>query len=169
MGCTLYLQENGIKVRGCDHGIKVRFIEGLYQSETLMKNQGKPDDYLILTFQLFEIDDIIKDLNNTHHQKYLKTVPEKQLKRLLRKLHEKIYSYGKATNLVSPSNSDEDFNKLDDEELNKVKDKMSESFEQNRVKPGDPEWKYEIDVDFEAGNGNKLESGWDSEESELEF
>eukprot|EP00795_Rhopilema_esculentum_P006826 gene6826-12419_t len=115
------------------------------------------------------IDDIIKDLNNTHHQKYLKTVPEKQLKRLLKKLHEKIYSYGKATNLVSPSNSDEDFNKLDDEELNKVKDKMSESFEQNRVKPGDPEWKYEIDVDFEAGNGNKLESGWDSEESELEF
>ena len=46
---------------------------------------------------------------------------------------------------------------------------MSESFEQNRVKPGDPEWKYEIDVDFEAGDGNKLESGWDSEESELEF
>ena len=60
-------------------------------------------------------------------------------------------------------------NKLDDDELNKVKQKMDETFEENQIKPGDENWQYDIEVDFDKGV-NKIESGWDSEEeSEMEF
>ena len=60
-------------------------------------------------------------------------------------------------------------NKLDDDQLNKVKDKMSVSFEKNRVKPGDENWKYDIEVDFKAEENSKIESGWDSGDSDIEF
>ena len=92
------------------------------------------------------------------------------MKSLLLKLYNEIYNEN--DNEADPSLldvKDENLNKLDDAELNKVKDKMSVSFEQNRIKPGDENWKYDIEVDFEEEGGNKMESGWDSEESDIEF
>ena len=63
---------------------------------------------------------------------------------------------------------DEDMNKLDDMELNKRKALMNEEFEANRVKPGDQEFLYDKEVEFDAG---KMESGWDDDEdySDPEF
>ena len=70
----------------------------------------------------------------------------------------------------SQENETENLNKLDDEELEKVKEKMSVKFEENQVKPEDQDWKYDIEVDFDLDAGNKIESGWDaSEESDMEF
>ena len=90
---------------------------------------------------------------------------------MLTKLHEQIYSFKKASDSLQNQivDGNKDLNKLDDAELDKVKEKMSESFEEHRVKPGDKDWKYDIEVDFEENAGNKIESGWDSEESDLEF
>ena len=70
----------------------------------------------------------------------------------------------------SPRNSDQedDLNKLDDYELDKRKADMDKDFEKNRVKPGDADFVYDKEVDFNEG---KIESGWDDDEeySDPEF
>ena len=45
---------------------------------------------------------------------------------------------------------------------------MEKVFEANRLKPGDEGYEYEIEKEF--GGGEKIESGWDSDESSnIEF
>eukprot|EP00794_Sanderia_malayensis_P015147 gene15147-16704_t len=114
------------------------------------------------------IDEIKQDLMQTHHGKYLKRIKENQLNRLLKKLQDGVCNIGIASESKTNYES-ENLNKLNDEELNAVKEKMSEGFEKHRIKPGDENWKYEVEVDFELNNGNKIESGWDSDGSDLEF
>ena len=70
----------------------------------------------------------------------------------------------------SPNNSDqeEDLNKLDDYELDKRKAEMDKDFEKNRIKPGDEDFVYDKEVEFNEG---KMESGWDDDDeySDPEF
>lgn len=55
---------------------------------------------------------------------------------------------------------DEDLNKLDDKELAKRKNLMDELFEKNRKKKDDPDFEYNVEVDFNEG-GAVESSGWD--------
>ena len=55
----------------------------------------------------------------------------------------------------------EDFNKLDDFELDKKKAEMDKDFERNRIKPGDKDFIYDKEVDFQHA---KIESGWDDDD-----
>ena len=70
----------------------------------------------------------------------------------------------------SPNNSDqeEDLNNLDDYELDKRKAEMDKDFEKNRIKPGDEDFVYDKEVEFNEG---KMESGWDDDDeySDPEF
>ena len=59
------------------------------------------------------------------------------------------------------SSGEEDLNKLDDYELDKRKAAMDEDFEKNRLRPGDADYVYDKEVEF---NGGKIESGWDDED-----
>lgn len=60
---------------------------------------------------------------------------------------------------------EEDMNKLDDKELAKRKSIMDELFEKNRKKKDDPDFIYDIEVEFPQDE--QLEScGWDVESSE---
>ncbi|BHF60397.1 Centrosomal protein of 19 kDa [Sparganum proliferum] len=60
--------------------------------------------------------------------------------------------------------SDEDLNKADDETLERKKLVMEETFERNRVRPTDPDFEYDIAVDFPK----QVEtSGWDSDFSDF--
>ena len=88
---------------------------------------------------------------------------------MLSKLHNQVYGNEDASRPGPGIAENENFNRLGDDDLNKVKDKMSVSFEKNRVKPGDENWKYDVEIDFEENGGNKIESGWDSDESDNEF
>lgn len=56
---------------------------------------------------------------------------------------------------------EEDLNKLDDYELDKRKAAMDEDFEKNRLRPGDVDYVYDKEVEFNEG---KIESGWDDED-----
>ena len=56
---------------------------------------------------------------------------------------------------------EEDLNKLDDYELDKRKAAMDEDFEKNRLRPGDADYVYDKEVEFNEG---KIESGWDDED-----
>lgn len=62
---------------------------------------------------------------------------------------------------VNSGHSEEDFNKLDDYELDKRKADMDKEFEMNRIRPGDKDFVYDKEVEF---NGGKIESGWDEED-----
>lgn len=55
----------------------------------------------------------------------------------------------------------QDLNKLDDDELARKKGKMDELFEKNRKKKDDPEFVYDVDVEFSANNQEKC--SWDEE------
>lgn len=132
---------------------------------------------------------LLENLLTTHHTNYIKKFKKEQLLRLLKMLIEKqgfgmdiklnsMQSTGNkdSENIPSPKTSDvnlelEDLNKLGDEELNQIKKEMNYSFEENRVKPGDDNWKYDIEVDFEENVnqvGNIESAGWD-DDSDMEF
>ena len=55
----------------------------------------------------------------------------------------------------------EDLNVVDEETLRVKKTVMEETFEKNRKKPGDADYEYEIEVNFEQGAIESCE--WDSE------
>ena len=63
--------------------------------------------------------------------------------------------------------SDEDLNKATDEQLAKKKEEMDVLFESNCLKPGDEGYEYDKEVDFDVGQ--KMESGWDTDESMSDF
>ena len=119
---------------------------------------------------------ILKDLYKSHHGKYLEKFKSEQIVRVLNILIEK--NNGIKITKTNDENFDginfnkDNLNKLDDEKLNEVKKHMNSSFEQNQVKPGDQDWKYDIEVDFETGGGDERggieTAGWD-DESDMEF
>ena len=56
-------------------------------------------------------------------------------------------------------NPEEDLNKIDEDALKRKKAIMDEAFEKNRKKLGDPDFEYDVEVDFEGA----IEScDWDS-------
>lgn len=55
----------------------------------------------------------------------------------------------------------QDLNKLDDDELARKKGKMDELFDKNRKKKDDPDFVYDVEVEFSANNQEKC--SWDEE------
>ena len=72
-------------------------------------------------------------------------------------------------NLVISDDNDEgeDFNKMTETDYEQRKKEMEEKFQSQRIKPGDPGFVYDKEVEFPAA---RLESGWDSDDdSDPEF
>ncbi|XP_037796433.1 centrosomal protein of 19 kDa-like [Penaeus monodon] len=59
----------------------------------------------------------------------------------------------------------QDLNKLNDEQLNRKKKIMDNTFQKNQLKPGDPGYEYDKQVDFDTAE--KVEAGWDSFEEDF--
>lgn len=105
--------------------------------------------------------------SHSRHRAYLQQVSVEQLERLhvvlqghLRGLH---LEQNLAELQLSPN---EDLNKLDDEELNRKKAQMDKMFERNRRRKDDPNFVYDLEVDFTEGAQEM--GSWD-EESNDEF
>ena len=62
---------------------------------------------------------------------------------------------------------EEDLNKVDDDVLARKKAIMNDTFEKNCKKPGDPNYTYDVEVDFNTAVVET--SGWDSDGSADEF
>lgn len=117
------------------------------------------------------ISDAIDELKkSTRHGKYLENISYSQLEKLLTMIQNKMKgldpnqimeSSSPTLNLLLKNNEEEDLNKLDDYELDKRKADMDKEFEKNRVRPGDEDFVYDKEVDFDAG---KIESGWDEDD-----
>ncbi|GFS32340.1 centrosomal protein of 19 kDa [Trichonephila inaurata madagascariensis] len=108
-----------------------------------------------------------------HHERYLKNVPNFKIEKMLRliqndmkglELEESLQEINKEFS-VDP---EENLNDADDIELKRKKEIMNLTFEKNQKKPGDPDFKYDVEVDFSQVAG--IESSiWDSEKDDDEF
>ncbi|XP_066477098.1 centrosomal protein of 19 kDa [Tiliqua scincoides] len=110
--------------------------------------------------------------NNPRHKTYLEGVSVQQLEKLhsLLRGHLRGQSLTQSLEQIQKEETidpEEDMNKLDDKELAKRKQIMDGLFEKNRKKKDDPDFVYNIEVQFPQDED--LEScGWDAE-SDDEF
>lgn len=113
----------------------------------------------------------IEELRDKHKQ-YLCLVSNLKLEKLARIIQENmkgltmkdILSNIEKEFSVDPN---EDLNKVDEDTLQRKKDIMNEIFEANRIKPGDPDFLYDVEVDFHQPAIESSE--WDSDKDEPIF
>lgn len=71
--------------------------------------------------------------------------------------------------IALPSNSDNenDLNKVSEDVLKQKKQEMDTEFEQHQLKPGDEDYEYDKEIDFDGDD--KVSCGWDSSDSNIEY
>ncbi|CAH1781803.1 unnamed protein product [Owenia fusiformis] len=105
--------------------------------------------------------------NNPRHKQYLEKISIIQLEKLIGIIQDKLKGISlkkslethKQLETVDPS---EDLNKVDDETLRIKKAVMDTTFEKNRKKADDPDFQYDLEVDFEKDNAMETIE-WDDE------
>jgi centrosomal protein CEP19 len=105
------------------------------------------------------------------HEKMMYSVPTIQVEKMLRLLQEHMKGTVllEAVEIVNKEytvGTDEDLNKLRGDLLRTKKEIMDQTFNKNRIKPEDPEFVYDIRIDFDQKENEKVESGWDAEEND---
>ena len=108
---------------------------------------------------------------NQRHEKYLQSVPLPQLEKLVTLIHDKLNGLSLDESLkknqgMDTINPEEDLNKVDEKTLAKKKTIMETAFEKNRKKPGDADFQYDVEVDFD---GAIEHCDWDSASDNDEF
>lgn len=104
--------------------------------------------------------------NNARHKKYLDKLPLHQLEKMISIIKDKLNGLSmdeilKKNKDIDKIDPEEDLNKVDEDTLKYKKAVMDQVFEKNRKKPGDLDFKYDVEVDFEGG---AIEScDWDSD------
>lgn len=109
--------------------------------------------------------------SNQRHEKYLKDVPVLQLEKLITLIHDKLNGLTLDESLKKNQGMDtvdpeQDLNKVDSVTLKRKKTIMEQAFEKHRRKPNDPDFKYDVEVDFD---GAIEHCDWDSASSNDEF
>ncbi|XP_069006728.1 centrosomal protein of 19 kDa [Embiotoca jacksoni] len=100
--------------------------------------------------------------NHPRHRDYLDGVCQSQLEKLHLILRDHLQGFSLEHSLHSfRLDPDEDLNKLDDEELARKKGQMDEMFEKNRRRKNDPDFVYDVEVDFTKTAEEKC--SWDDE------
>ncbi|KAF8795746.1 centrosomal protein of 19 kDa-like isoform X2 [Argiope bruennichi] len=108
-----------------------------------------------------------------HHSQYLEDVPNFKIEKMLRLIQNNMKGLDLDENLQEINKEfsvdpDENLNDIDDVTLKRKKEIMDLTFEKNRKKPGDPDFQYDVEVDFSQTAG--IESSiWDSEKEADEF
>ncbi|XP_049581648.1 centrosomal protein of 19 kDa [Syngnathus scovelli] len=100
--------------------------------------------------------------NHPRHKDYLERVSQTQLERLHIILRDHLQGISLERSLASLQvDPAEDLNKLDDDALARKKRHMDELFEKNRTQREDPEFVYDLEVDF--GQADDEKCSWDEE------
>uniref|UniRef100_G3TPU1 Centrosomal protein of 19 kDa n=1 Tax=Loxodonta africana TaxID=9785 RepID=G3TPU1_LOXAF len=108
--------------------------------------------------------------NNPRHKSYLEQVSLRQLEKLFTFLRGYLQGQSLAEMMEQVQRErtidpEEDLNKLDDKELAKRKSVMDELFEKNQKKKDDPDFVYDVEVEFPQDE--QLQScGWDTESAD---
>ena len=122
-----------------------------------------------------KVDHAVDELRtNPRHKKYVAHITKGQLDRLVTIIKDKFSGMSLTESLAKNDAMDqidpeENLNAVDDDTLRRKKSLMEATFEKNRIKPGDPDFQYDVEVDFDQEN--VIESGWDSDAdgSDMEF
>ncbi|KAM6921231.1 centrosomal protein of 19 kDa [Xenentodon cancila] len=100
--------------------------------------------------------------NHSRHRDYLEGVSKGQLERLHFILRDHMQGLSLEQSLASFClHPEEDLNKLDDEELTRKKCQMNRQFERNQRSKDDPNFIYDLEVDFPKTTQEKC--SWDDE------
>ena len=105
--------------------------------------------------------------NHFRHKEYLLGVPLSQLKRLHTVLRDHLQGHSLQHHSLQHSlasfqvDPEEDLNKLSDDDLARKKGQMDQLFEQNRRLKDDPDFVYDIEVEFSPSDQEKC--SWDAE------
>ncbi|KAM3875757.1 centrosomal protein of 19 kDa [Diretmus argenteus] len=100
--------------------------------------------------------------NHPRHKDYLEDVSLRQLERLHTVLRDHMQGRSLQDTLTSfRLDPDEDLNKLDDERLSRKKGQMDKLFESNRRRKDDPDFVYDLEVEF--AHAPKEKCSWDEE------
>ncbi|XP_005815653.1 centrosomal protein of 19 kDa [Xiphophorus maculatus] len=103
--------------------------------------------------------------NHPRHRGYLDQVPLHQLEKLHIVLRDHMQGLSLENSLASfQLDPDEDLNKLEDEELARKKGQMDTLFERNRKRKDDPDFVYDLEVEFDKSKEEKC--SWDEESDE---
>ena len=120
------------------------------------------------------VEQAAKDLRaNPRHEKYVVQIPKAQLSRLVTIIRDKLNGMSLEASLARNDEMDkldpeENLNAVDEETLQRKKEVMEKTYEKNKVTPEDPNFKYDVAVEFDEDN--VIESGWDSGDgSDMEF
>lgn len=100
--------------------------------------------------------------SHPRHRDYLEGVSQRQLEKLHVILRDHMQGFSLEHSLASfRLHPDEDLNKLDDEELARKKGQMDGLFERNRRRKDDPDFVYDLEMDFTTATQEKC--SWDEE------
>uniref|UniRef100_A0A8C2GRI3 Centrosomal protein of 19 kDa n=1 Tax=Cyprinus carpio TaxID=7962 RepID=A0A8C2GRI3_CYPCA len=109
--------------------------------------------------------------HHLRHSVYLESVSLAQLERLHLILRDHLKGLSLEESLAAQrvsGASDEDLNKLSDDELNRRKAQMDQLFQRNRKHKEDPDFVYDLEVEFPE-NSVRETCSWDEEQSDEEF
>ncbi|XP_036442571.1 centrosomal protein of 19 kDa [Colossoma macropomum] len=109
--------------------------------------------------------------HHVRHSLYLESVPLAQLERLHTVLRDHLRGLTVEESLAAqrgPDSHEEDLNKLSDEELNRRKAQMDVLFERNRRHKDDPDFVYDLEVEFPEHSVRETCS-WDEDQSDNGF
>lgn len=98
--------------------------------------------------------------NHPRHRDYLECVTQNQLEKLHMILRDHMQGFSLEHSLASFClDPDENLNKLSDEELARKKGQMDKLFERNRSHKDDPDFVYDLEVDFTKSTQERC--SWD--------
>lgn len=117
------------------------------------------------------ITSVVNELYRKHHE-FLKNIAKTKIEWLVRLAQHRIQGVEmrealNSTRMEFSVNPDEDLNKAENSVLERKKSIMNESFEANRIKRDDPDFQYDVEVDFHQGIIESSE--WDSDKDDPEF
>lgn len=115
------------------------------------------------------VNTILKDLKE-RHKEHLENVSDVRVEKMVRILQDiqKGRTLDEAVTAISKEylvDPEQDLNKLDDEQLARKKKVMNSSFEKNQLKPGDPGYEYDKQIEYDTTE--KVEAGWDSPDDDF--
>ncbi|XP_023217751.1 centrosomal protein of 19 kDa-like [Centruroides vittatus] len=156
-----------VKVKKLGLRLKPPALILIYENGDKIRQRNMPIRGL---FKNSSVQIIARELK-TRHDFYLNDVPVYRLEKQLRIIQETMKGKGlddsiKIVEKEFSIDPEEDLNKLDDDTLERKKDIMETSFKTNQKKPGDPDFTYDVEVDF--GDFCVETSNWDSDDN-LEF
>lgn len=110
--------------------------------------------------------DTVAEQFKQRHSKVLNNVPKYRIEKLFRILQEcfKGIPLDQSVEKIQKEfslDSDEDLNKVDENVLKRKKELMNETFITSQKSPGDPDYMYDVEKDFDVVVGEA--SGWDSD------